>query len=65
MLVPGHTGVDGNVEADQLANKGSAARFIGPEPFFGNISMKYKTDFNDNPLKGKRIASVTCLVITC
>jgi ribonuclease HI len=40
MWVPGHTGVDGNEEAEQLANKGSETHFIGPEPFFGDSSMK-------------------------
>jgi RNase H len=47
MWVPSHTGVDGNEEADQLANKGSETHFIGPEPFFGYSSMKYKTDLNE------------------
>jgi ribonuclease HI len=44
MWVPGHTGVDGNEEADQLANKGSETHFIGPEPFFGYSSMKYNSN---------------------
>jgi hypothetical protein len=47
MWVPGHTGVEGNEEADQLANKGSETHFTGPEPFFGYSSMKYKTDLNE------------------
>jgi ribonuclease HI len=47
MWVPGHTGVDGNEEADQLANKRSETFFIEPEPFFRYSSMKYKTDLNE------------------
>jgi ribonuclease HI len=45
MWVPGHTDVDGNKEADQLANKSSETHFI--EPFFGYSSMKHKTDLNE------------------
>jgi ribonuclease HI len=47
MWVPGHTGVDGSEETDQLVNKGSETHVIGPEPFFGYSSMKYKTDLNE------------------
>jgi RNase H len=47
MWVPGHTGVEGNEEADQLANKGSESHFIGHKPFFGYSSIKYKTDLNE------------------
>jgi hypothetical protein len=39
--------VDGNEESDQLANRGSEPYLIGPEPFFGYSSMKYKTDLNE------------------
>ena len=35
MWVPGHQGVIGNEEADELARKGSNVTFIGPEPAFG------------------------------
>jgi hypothetical protein len=37
--VPGHTGIDGNEKADQLARQGSSHPFIGPEPALG-ISAK-------------------------
>jgi hypothetical protein len=47
MWVPGDTGVDGNDEVNQLANKESQTYFIGPEPFFGYSSIKYKTDLNE------------------
>jgi hypothetical protein len=35
------------MEAGQLANKGSETNIIGPQPFFGYSSMKYKTDLNE------------------
>jgi ribonuclease HI len=52
MWVPGHTGVEGNEEADQLANKGSETHLVGPEPFFRYSNMKYKTDLNDLDTNG-------------
>jgi len=39
ILVPGHTGIDGNETADQFARKGSSYPLIGPEPALG-ISAK-------------------------
>jgi hypothetical protein len=39
ILVPGHTGIDSNETADQLARKGSPYPLIGPEPALG-ISAK-------------------------
>jgi hypothetical protein len=48
-------GIEGNEIANQLANKGSEARLIGPEPFFGyNNNTKYKTELKDWIDKRKR-----------
>lgn len=33
--VPGHSGIEGNEQADEQARKGAEGTFIGPEPFFG------------------------------
>ena len=35
LWVPGHSGVDGNEEADSLATQASYSDFIGPEPAIG------------------------------
>ena len=33
--VPGHSNIQGNKKADQLARHGASQSFIGPEPVFG------------------------------
>ena len=35
--IPGHTGIDGNEMADQLARRGSSCPFTGPEPALGRL----------------------------
>ncbi|XP_062705301.1 uncharacterized protein LOC134287466 [Aedes albopictus] len=45
--VPGHCGILGNENADNLARQGAASSFVGPEPFCGvpecALRMKLKT----------------------
>ena len=41
--MPGHTGIEGNEEADNLAREGSKMTFIGPEPVFGIAQSTAKT----------------------
>ena len=35
LVVPGHSNIQGNEKADQLARHGASQSFIGPEPVFG------------------------------
>ena len=42
MWVPGHTGIQGNEEADLLANTGSAQEFYGAEPALPIAKSEYK-----------------------
>ena len=41
--VPGHSGVQGNEEADELARNGSSSSFIGPEPAIGRYAGLIKS----------------------
>jgi hypothetical protein len=54
MWVTAHTEFTGNVITDQLANKGSEARYIGPEAFFGYKNTKYKTELKEGIDRRKR-----------
>src|SRR6202012_1647205 len=45
--VPGHSGVQGNEEADELARNGSSSSFIGPEPAIGRYPGLIKSLVKD------------------
>lgn len=45
--IPGHTGLEGNEIADQLARNGSTNMFIGPEPFLGISNSALNTELNN------------------
>lgn len=46
LRVPGHVGLEGNEELDELARKGAATALVGPEPLCGlrDICFKGKSE---------------------
>ena len=53
--VPGHTGIQGNEEADLLANTGSAHEFCGPEPALPIAKSVVKKSIRDWVTESKEL----------
>ncbi len=47
LWVPGHMGIQGNEEADQLAKEGSSVRLVGPEPAIGLATSTVRESIAD------------------